>query len=65
MIEVRTDSGDFAEIWVNGKLAIEACSDEQDLEPLIKTVKVLATALNIPVTVSNDYEWDEGLKQRK
>lgn len=65
MIEVRTDSGDFAEIWVNGKLEIESCSDEQDLEPLIKTVKALATALNIPVTVSNDYEWDEGLKQRK
>ncbi len=47
MIVVRSDGGDFAEIWVDDILAMKACKDDRDLETLDAVAAAIGAALVI------------------
>lgn len=58
-IEVRSDGGDFAELWVNGVRVLDLNSDADDLTTADEVAQAIGDALGIPVIIDNDYDWNQ------
>lgn len=53
-IEFRTDGGDLAEIWVDGKRIAELCSDLHDIETAEMVAKKIAKAAGARFSKNED-----------
>lgn len=63
-IEIRTDQGDFSEIWVNGTEVMSLCSDDDDLGTATKVAMAVGVAMGAEVVIDTNYEWDmDGLRR--
>lgn len=58
MIEIRTDGGDLAEIWVEDKLVLNLNSDDHDLDTVYLVAKTLASHFGKKIDIQNYWTYN-------